>query len=226
MTQTDGAKLYFCQNLLLLVAYHVIFWQSSLLRYCWRVWFHNHGDNVSGMIFISEMIQKNGLNLLDSLFCHLLQKTNLFYSPKHLYVTICPSSEHPRITATRAAVLFIGNLAWESPVEKLIGKLSACPGFTGVSIARHEDTGRSKGWALATFENREQVNATISSLNHSIIDDRRIYMRHDIDLEDHVPTSNVYIGNLAFNGFTDADLDSIMAGYGSYFHHIQTKSGK
>jgi len=124
------------------------------------------------------------------------------------------------------SILFIGNLAWESPVEKLIEKLSPCAGFSGVSIARHEDTGRSKGWALATFENYEQVTAAINALNHSIIDERKIYMRHNMDLQDHNPTFNIYIGNLSFRSFTHVQLDALMDGYGSYFHHIQAKSGR
>ena len=117
-------------------------------------------------------------------------------------------------------------MAWETRVETIREKFSGCDGFIELTIARHEDTGRSKGWAVATFHHPEQVSATIAALNHSIIDGRSVYMRHNMDLQDHNPSFNVYIGNLPFRGFREEDLDALLERFGPYFHLIQAKSGK
>jgi len=124
------------------------------------------------------------------------------------------------------AALFIGNMAWETHADTISEIFSGYDGFIEVSIACHEDTGRSKGWALVTFHHPEQVSAAIAALNHSIIDGRSVYMRHNMDLQDHNPTFNVYIGNLPFRGFREADLDALLERFGPYFHLIQAKSGK
>ena len=122
-------------------------------------------------------------------------------------------------------MLFIGNLARETGVDNLVDMLSGKEGFVEVNLAFHEETGCPKGWALATFNRPEQVNAVIAELNCSIIHGRKIYLHHNIDLRDHNPTFNVYIGNLPFRGFENANLDALLEGFESYFHLIQVKSG-
>jgi RNA recognition motif-containing protein len=69
------------------------------------------------------------------------------------------------------------NLAWTTEEGELVSLLSKAGTVVGVEIQRHADTGRSKGWAIATFASRDEALNAINTLNKTVVRQRPISMK-------------------------------------------------
>ncbi len=70
------------------------------------------------------------------------------------------------------------------------------------------------------------MNDAMVKLKDSVIDGRKIYLRREVDMRDHDPSFNVYIGNLPFRGFEDEQLDALVLTFRPYFCRVKVKRGR
>ncbi|GAB5033406.1 rna binding protein [Nannochloropsis oceanica] len=71
----------------------------------------------------------------------------------------------------------VTNLAWTTEEAELVALLSKAGTVVNVEIQRHADSGRSKGWAIATFGSRDEALNAINTLNKTVLRERSISMK-------------------------------------------------
>jgi RNA recognition motif-containing protein len=71
----------------------------------------------------------------------------------------------------------VTNLAWTTEEGELVTLLSKAGTVVGVEIQRHADTGRSKGWAIATFGSRDEALNAINTLNKTVVRERPVSLK-------------------------------------------------
>lgn len=107
--------------------------------------------------------------------------------------------------------IFIGNLAWSTTIEKLKAFAEQAGEVVSAEVMRHEDTGRSKGWGLVTFNAPEVAQQAITTLNGLKLEGRLIHMRLDrTKMQNPDAIYSMFIGNLPWIT-TDADLMRLFA---------------
>ena len=77
--------------------------------------------------------------------------------------------------------LFIGGLNYETTEEKLYEALSEYGKVLALRIIIDRETGRSKGFGFATFENSDHAKDAIEGLDNTEFDGRRIGVKPAID---------------------------------------------
>lgn len=94
-----------------------------------------------------------------------------------------PKSERPAKASGNAPAVadglrvYVGNLAWETTDEELIGHFGNSGTITRAEVARQGPAGRSKGWALVDFTSAADAAQAIASLNNSDLGGRSIIAR-------------------------------------------------
>ena len=73
--------------------------------------------------------------------------------------------------------VFIGNLSWETPDDVLM-KIFAEYNIVSAEV-QLQNSGQSKGWALAEFGSAEDAQAAIQAMNGAELDGREIICRED-----------------------------------------------
>mmetsp|Transcript_29165 Transcript_29165/g.64757 ORF Transcript_29165/g.64757 Transcript_29165/m.64757 type:complete len:217 (-) Transcript_29165:127-777(-) len=70
---------------------------------------------------------------------------------------------------------------------------------------RHEDTQRSKGWGLITFNDTESALRCVTELNGSLLCGRSVHLRADrsLPVDNGSSTYNVFVGNLPWSVSND-----------------------
>jgi hypothetical protein len=74
------------------------------------------------------------------------------------------------------AGIYVRNLAWSTTDEDLLAHFSQCPGAQSAEV-QVATSGRSKGWALVTFETMEQAEEAAVVMNNSILHERNLTVR-------------------------------------------------
>ncbi|EEH54995.1 uncharacterized protein MICPUCDRAFT_60999 [Micromonas pusilla CCMP1545] len=77
---------------------------------------------------------------------------------------------------------YIGNLAWETTAESLVGAFEDYPHFSSVGSVVNAEVakqpgGRSKGWGLVDFESPAAAESAIATLHNSDLQGRSIIVR-------------------------------------------------
>lgn len=70
--------------------------------------------------------------------------------------------------------IFIGGLSFSTTESSLRDKLSEYGQVISIRIVRDHETGKSKGFGFATFDDEEGAALAIEKLDNTILDDRRI----------------------------------------------------
>lgn len=140
----------------------------------------------------------------------------------------------PETKSEPSAVLFVGNLSWDTTAETL-GKTFADTGAVESAEIMQTSGGRSKGWGIVTMASVEEAEAAIESINGMTLDDREISVefkregpakktarapkkgkkapRRKRFADGPPPASNkVYVGNLAW-AVEDKDLETLFADF-------------
>lgn len=81
----------------------------------------------------------------------------------------------PRVVGKRC---FVGNLAWKTSWQDLKDKFRECGNVVYANVMRGDDN-RSKGWGIVEYENVEEAEAAINTLNGIELDGRPILVRED-----------------------------------------------
>ena len=77
--------------------------------------------------------------------------------------------------------VFIGGLSYETTEKKLTEALNQYGKVTALRIIVDRETGRSKGFGFATFEDSMQADKAIEALDNTEFDGRRIGVKKAID---------------------------------------------
>jgi len=116
------------------------------------------------------------------------------------------------------ATLFVGNLPFQTTDEELAFAFSAF-GCSSAAMQRHEDSGRSKGWALVVVGTDAQT--AINAMHDTEFQERKLLVREDrgpTDKTDRpprvrkakgarakqepaeaVPSNTIFVGNLPWD---------------------------
>jgi RNA recognition motif-containing protein len=87
----------------------------------------------------------------------------------------------------------------------------------------HEDTGRSKGWALVSFATPEQANFACIQFNLQEFQGRQMSVRLDRTPLEGAPGCLVYVGNLSWS-CTDEDLYEVFASFAPADARVERRS--
>jgi polyadenylate-binding protein len=92
-----------------------------------------------------------------------------------------------------------------------------------VEVQRYEDTHRSKGWALAEFEDHQAAVNVVSTLNGQECNGRQIHLRLERSSSFPVDDGSVriFVGNLAWS-VSESDLLDLFSVYSPQACHIMT----
>lgn len=77
--------------------------------------------------------------------------------------------------------VFIGGLNYNTTEDMLKSELDKCGKVLSIRIVTDVQTGRSKGFGFATFENEEQAQNAIQMFNNTVLDGRRIGVKEAIE---------------------------------------------
>ena len=132
------------------------------------------------------------------------------------------------------ATIFIGNLAWGTTQDDLHAAVSAAGNVLSCELMFHADSGRSKGWGLATFSSPEEADNAISSLSGTYIGERPITLKLDRGGSSKPRGSSrrsnrdanefiLYIDNVA-DSVGWKDLKQSFAAYGCTFTNVKGSS--
>ena len=77
--------------------------------------------------------------------------------------------------------IFIGGLNYETTEKNLFEALNQYGKVLTLRIIIHRDTGESKGFGFATFENAEQADKAIAAMDNVEFDGRRIGIKKAIE---------------------------------------------
>mmetsp|Transcript_61056 Transcript_61056/g.119763 ORF Transcript_61056/g.119763 Transcript_61056/m.119763 type:complete len:309 (+) Transcript_61056:33-959(+) len=140
------------------------------------------------------------------------------------FKTIPPSGNDAQ--ASDPCVCFVGNLAWSTTNEDLVEYMSSAGQVTSATIQIHEDTGRSKGWALVAFATPEQATFAVHQFELQEFHDRQLSVRLDRTPLQGAPGCLLYVGNLSWS-CGDAELCAEFAGFSPTDARVaMTASGK
>lgn len=132
--------------------------------------------------------------------------------------------------------LFIGNLSWDTTSESLEDYFSEDFSIASAVVQRHEDSDRSKGWALVTLSKPEEMDDFINQFNDQQFDGRSMVVRMDrgatrstttktarprrqrrqdtrddnVTAVEAAPSMKLFVGNLSWDT-TSEQLDSAFA---------------
>lgn len=101
--------------------------------------------------------------------------------------------------------VFVGNLSWSTTNEDLKTFFRSSGNLVGVEVQLHDDTRRSKGWGLASFDNKESAERAVRELNLTELDGRTVHVRVDRNYKsvwDEEEDSNlvpVFVGNIPWS---------------------------
>lgn len=101
------------------------------------------------------------------------------------------------------STLFVGNLAWSTTAEALKSYFSTVGNVVNVEVQVHQDTGRSKGWALVEYSAPEEANYAITQLNNQRFEDRILNVRIDRSQIEDMGGTLVFVGNLPWSTTTE-----------------------
>jgi RNA recognition motif-containing protein len=77
-----------------------------------------------------------------------------------------------------STTLFVGNLSWDTTNESLQAFMTAGGvNWMSAEVQSHADSGRSKGWGLASFATPEDAQTAMQVLNDSELDGRPVNLR-------------------------------------------------
>lgn len=77
--------------------------------------------------------------------------------------------------------IFIGGLSYNTTEESLSAKLDEYGKVIAIRIVTNVETGRSRGFGFATFENSSQAEDAISKLNNEMFEGRRVGVKIAIE---------------------------------------------
>ena len=75
--------------------------------------------------------------------------------------------------------LYVGNLAWKVTAKELTELFRETKGFEGCQLQIHQDSGRSKGWALARYDSLDNAEAAMKALNGDVLMNRPLFLKFD-----------------------------------------------
>ncbi|TFJ80115.1 hypothetical protein NSK_008672 [Nannochloropsis salina CCMP1776] len=90
-----------------------------------------------------------------------------------------------------------------------------------VEVQAHSDTGRSKGWALVTFEAAEDASRAMELLCGREVEGRPLYVREDRTEIEKEEGFVVFVGNLPWD-MTASGLRTVFSEFRPYDVHIKT----
>ena len=70
--------------------------------------------------------------------------------------------------------LFVGSLSWDTTSESLRDAFAACGEVTEAKVVTDRDTGRSRGFGFVTYQNEQDAQRAIETLDNSSLDGRSI----------------------------------------------------
>ena len=70
--------------------------------------------------------------------------------------------------------LFVGSLSWDTTSESLRNAFAACGEVTEAKVVTDRDTGRSRGFGFVTYQNEQDAQRAIETLDNSSLDGRSI----------------------------------------------------
>jgi RNA recognition motif-containing protein len=77
--------------------------------------------------------------------------------------------------------IFVGGLNYQTSEQQLKDELGRFGKVISIRIVTDKETGRSKGFGFATFENDCDAVKAIDELNNSVFDGRRIGVKEAIE---------------------------------------------
>lgn len=96
--------------------------------------------------------------------------------------------------------VFISNLPWSLSAQDLYALVLPFGEVISIDLKKHAETGKSKGWGIIIYREKEAAEAAIQNLNETQIAGRRIALKLDrVQVPDEGSDSNVYVGNLSFD---------------------------
>lgn len=144
-----------------------------------------------------------------------------------------------------STTLFVGNLSWDTTNESLQAFMTAGGvNWMSAEVQSHADSGRSKGWGLASFATPEDAQTAMQVLNDRELDGRPVNLREDRGPTEKTPRapteggkkkrnkkksvgggddpSKLFIGNLAWT-VTSESLYGLFASSGAQSAEVQFK---
>lgn len=120
--------------------------------------------------------------------------------------------------------IYLGNLSWDLDDEALTEAISEYAQPVSVEIKRNR-SGRSSGFALASFETEEDANNVISNMNGVNLNGREVNCREDRGPRERpakqqksapapaqVNSNSVFVGNLSW----DTDEDNLLGAFADF----------
>jgi len=86
--------------------------------------------------------------------------------------------------------LFVGSLSWDTTGESLRNAFVACGEVTEAKIVTDRDTGRSRGFGFVTYQNEQDAQRAIETLDNSTLDGRSIRVDRANDRRSDNPRSH------------------------------------
>ncbi|EKU23049.1 hypothetical protein NGA_0682100 [Nannochloropsis gaditana CCMP526] len=117
--------------------------------------------------------------------------------------------------------VFVGNLSWGTTADSLTAIMETAGRVLGVEVQAHSDTGRSKGWALVTFETAEDASRAMELLCGREVEGRPLYVREDRTEIEKEEGFVVFVGNLPWD-MTASGLRTVFSEFSPYDVHIKT----
>ena len=119
------------------------------------------------------------------------------------------------------STLFVGNLAWATSNDELEAFMQNYGNVSSCEVQAHADTGRSKGWALVTYDTPEEAQYTITQTNGRDFNGRNLNVRLDRSQMEELSGHAVFVGNLPWST-TSEDLSDLFRDFCPFDVHVKT----
>lgn len=80
--------------------------------------------------------------------------------------------------------IFIGGLNYQTTERDLFHELSKYGKVISIRLVTEKESGRSRGFAFATFIDENNANNAIEKMNNTMFDGRRVGVKPSIDKKD------------------------------------------
>lgn len=77
--------------------------------------------------------------------------------------------------------IFIGGISYDTTEQSLLEELKKYGQVVSIRIVTHRDTGKSKGFAFASFKDPESAVKAIEALDNTIFEGRRIGVKESLE---------------------------------------------
>lgn len=158
------------------------------------------------MIFDGLRLSLALLFVLPAAWCFTMMKSPLVLRARLPSSLKLCETLHSGPASTGKSRVFINNLPYDLEERELNGIISKYLGasFPSVALCKDRENGKSRGFALAHFENKEEADAAASALSTLIVHERSLSARTSDFVDGTRPPkpypqeTTCFIGNLAF----------------------------